>query len=110
MGIPEGTVLARAKREGWTRQIESSKALAKRDDGPFGVTTVEAVTASQPIITRTNASDHWPVTRSSTVPRAHRARVRFFSGPQIKSEQIGILVKQQCKRDALPALLIPWVG
>jgi len=30
MGLPEGTVLARAKREGWTRQIESSKALAKR--------------------------------------------------------------------------------
>jgi hypothetical protein len=35
MGIPEGTVLARAKREGWTRQIESSKALAKREDTPL---------------------------------------------------------------------------
>jgi hypothetical protein len=46
MGIPEGTVLARAKREGWTRQIESSKALAKREDGPFGVTPVEAVAMS----------------------------------------------------------------
>jgi hypothetical protein len=46
MGVPEGTVLARAKREGWTRQIESSKALAKRDDGPFGVTAVEAVAMS----------------------------------------------------------------
>jgi hypothetical protein len=46
MGIPEGTVLAHAKREGWTRQIESSKALAKRDDGPFGVTPVEAVAAT----------------------------------------------------------------
>ena len=30
MGIPEGTVLARAKREGWTREIQSAKALAKR--------------------------------------------------------------------------------
>ena len=46
MNIPEGTVLAHAKREGWTRQIESSKALAKRDDGPFGVTAVEAVAMS----------------------------------------------------------------
>jgi len=29
MGIPEGTVLARAKREGWTREIQNAKALAK---------------------------------------------------------------------------------
>lgn len=28
MGIPAGTVLARSKREGWTRQIESAKALS----------------------------------------------------------------------------------
>jgi hypothetical protein len=46
MGIPEGTVLARAKREGWTRQIESSKAMAKREDTPFAVTPVEAVVMS----------------------------------------------------------------
>ena len=32
MDIPEGTVLARAKREGWTREIQSAKALAKRED------------------------------------------------------------------------------
>jgi hypothetical protein len=30
MGIPEGTVLARAKREGWTQQIQFAKTLAKR--------------------------------------------------------------------------------
>jgi hypothetical protein len=46
MGLPEGTVLARAKREGWTRQIESSKALAKREDTPLAVTPVEAVAMS----------------------------------------------------------------
>jgi hypothetical protein len=46
MGLPEGTVLARAKREGWTRQIESSKALAKRGDAPLAVTPVEAVAMS----------------------------------------------------------------
>ena len=43
MGLPEGTVLAHAKREGWTRQIDSSKALAKREDAPLAVTPVEAV-------------------------------------------------------------------
>jgi hypothetical protein len=43
MGIPEGTILARAKREEWTRQIESSKALAKREDSAPAVTPVEAV-------------------------------------------------------------------
>jgi hypothetical protein len=31
MNIPEGTVLARAKREGWTREIQSAKALSKRE-------------------------------------------------------------------------------
>jgi hypothetical protein len=46
MGIPEGTVLARAKREDWTRQIESSKALAKREGAPLAVTPVEAVAMS----------------------------------------------------------------
>ena len=46
MGIPEGTVLARAKREGWTRQIEFSKALAKREDVPLAVTPIEAVAMS----------------------------------------------------------------
>ena len=46
MGIPEGTVLARAKREGWTRQIQSAAALAKREDALFAVTPVEAVAMS----------------------------------------------------------------
>jgi hypothetical protein len=30
MGIPEGTVLARASREQWTARIEAAKSLAKR--------------------------------------------------------------------------------
>ena len=41
-----GTVLARAKREGWTRQIESSKALVKREAAPLAITPVEAVAMS----------------------------------------------------------------
>lgn len=43
MNIPEGTVLARAKREGWTRQIQNAKALAKREDSSPVVTPMEAV-------------------------------------------------------------------
>src|SRR5436309_15498217 len=46
MDIPEGTVLARAKREDWTREIESAKALAKRDETPLAVSPVEAVALS----------------------------------------------------------------
>ena len=42
-GIPAGTVLSRAKREGWTRGIQSAKALAKREDSAPAVTAAEAV-------------------------------------------------------------------
>ena len=43
MGLPEGTVLARAKREGWTREIQNAKALAKREDSAPAVTATKAV-------------------------------------------------------------------
>jgi hypothetical protein len=46
MGIPEGTVLARAKCEGWTQEIQNAKALARREDEPSTVTPVEAVAMS----------------------------------------------------------------
>ena len=46
MNIPEGTVLARAKREGWTREIQNAKALAKREESALAVTPVEAVAAT----------------------------------------------------------------
>ena len=46
MNIPEGTVLARAKRESWTRDIQSAKALATRQDAPLAVSPVEAVAMS----------------------------------------------------------------
>jgi DNA invertase Pin-like site-specific DNA recombinase len=46
MDIPEGTVLARANREGWTREIQNAKALAKREDAPRTVTPVQAVAMS----------------------------------------------------------------
>jgi hypothetical protein len=43
MNIPAGTILARAKREGWTRQIQNAKALAKREDSAPAITATEAV-------------------------------------------------------------------
>jgi hypothetical protein len=46
MGIPEGTVLARAKREGWTREIQNAKALATRADSAPAVSPVQAVAMS----------------------------------------------------------------
>jgi hypothetical protein len=46
LGIPEGTVLARAKREGWTRQIQSAKALTKREETSTAITPFEAVSAT----------------------------------------------------------------
>ena len=46
MNISEGTVLARAKREGWTQEIQNAKALAKREDLALAVTPVQAVAAS----------------------------------------------------------------
>jgi hypothetical protein len=42
MGISAGTILSRAKREGWTREIQNAKALAKRENAP-AVTPVVAV-------------------------------------------------------------------
>ena len=41
--IPEGTVLARAKREGWSKQISEAKSLAKCEDAAPAVTPMEVV-------------------------------------------------------------------
>jgi hypothetical protein len=46
MGIPAGTILARAKREGWSKQINDAKSLAKREDTSTAVTPFEAASAS----------------------------------------------------------------
>jgi hypothetical protein len=46
MGVSEGTVLSRAKRECWTREIQNAKALAKRKDALPAVTPVQALAAS----------------------------------------------------------------
>jgi fructosamine-3-kinase len=46
MDIPEGTILSRAKREGWTQQIQSAKALVKREDTTPAVAPFQAVAAT----------------------------------------------------------------
>jgi len=46
MGIPAGTVLARAKREGWSQHRDNAKALAKRDEAAKAITPFEAASAT----------------------------------------------------------------
>jgi len=46
MHVSENTVLSRAHREGWTREIQNAKALAKRENTALAVTPVEAVVAT----------------------------------------------------------------
>ena len=49
MGIPPGTILARSKREGWARQIQQAKALAKDDtqSNAISVTQSAALTMAE---------------------------------------------------------------
>ena len=46
MGIPEGTVLARAKREGWSRHRDNAKALAERGHTARAITAFEAASVT----------------------------------------------------------------
>src|SRR5438093_6988505 len=46
MNIPEGTVWARAKREGWSRQRDNAKARVKREEAAKVVTPFEAASAT----------------------------------------------------------------
>jgi hypothetical protein len=46
MHVSENTVLSRAHREGWTREIQNAKALAKREHSAPAVTATEAVAIS----------------------------------------------------------------
>ena len=46
MEIPAGTVLARAKREGWTRQIEQARALATSDVQSHAISPMQSAAMS----------------------------------------------------------------
>ena len=76
MNIPEGTVLARAKREGWTQQIQSAKALTKREDAPV-VTATEAVAMSM----QQRGERH--VERMAGLERKSLTHVETIDGPEI---------------------------
>jgi hypothetical protein len=69
MNIPEGTVLSHAKREGWARQIECSKALAKREDALLAVTPIEKRNERA-----TGIEPAWPAWKAGTLPLSY-ARV-----------------------------------
>jgi hypothetical protein len=94
VNIPEGTVLARAKREGWTKVLQSAKALAKREDASHVVTPVEAVALSmqqrgERHVERMagvseRAVDHieqWAVPQSSTPLIKSKSSTRLHAGP-----------------------------
>jgi len=76
MGLPEGTVLAHAKREGWTQQIQSAKALAKREDAVLP-TPVEAVAMSM----RQRGERH--VERMAGVSERGVDQIETMNGPEI---------------------------
>ena len=82
-GVPEGTVLSRAKREAWTQQIESAKALAKREDA-LAATPVEAVAISM----RQRAERH--VERMAGVSERGVDHVETMDGPEILKSVDGI--------------------
>src|SRR5215831_7362479 len=46
MGISPGTILSRAKREGWSQQIQSAKALVKREDTTSAIAPFQAAAAT----------------------------------------------------------------
>jgi hypothetical protein len=77
MNIPEGTVLARAKREGWTKGVESAKALAKREDSSLAITPTEAVA-----ITMQQRGERY-VERMASVSERGVDHIETFDGREI---------------------------
>ena len=76
MNIPAGTILSRAKREGWSCEIQSAKALAKREDA-LAATPIEAVALSM----RQRAERH--VERMAGVSERGVDHVETMHGPEI---------------------------
>ena len=76
MGISAGTILSRAKREGWTREIHSAKALAKREDATV-VSPLEAVAMTM----RQRGERH--VQRMAGVSERGVDHIETMHGPEI---------------------------
>ena len=101
MNIPEGTVLARAKREGWTRQIQSAKALAKREDAPLAVTATEAVAMSM----QQRGERH--IERMAGVSEQAVDHIETMDGPEILNsvdqiEKLDKVARRTFKLDDIP--------
>ena len=75
-GIPAGTILSRAKREGWTPEIQSARALAKREDALLA-TPVEAVAMTM----RQRGERH--VERMAGVSERGVDHIETMHGPEI---------------------------
>jgi hypothetical protein len=75
-GISAGTILSKAKREGWTQQIKSAKALAKREDATLA-TPVEAAAMSM----RQRGERH--VERMAGVSERGVDHIETMDGPEI---------------------------
>jgi hypothetical protein len=96
MNIPEGTVLSRAKREGWTREIQTAKGLAKRED-TLAVTPVQAVAATM----QQRGERH--VERMAGVSERAVDHIETMDGPEILNsvDQIEKLDKVARRRGGL---------
>ena len=77
MGIPTGTILSRAKREGWTQDIENAKALATRENQTSTVSPVKAVAMSM----QKRGERH--VERMASVSERGVDHIETMDGPQI---------------------------
>jgi hypothetical protein len=77
MNVPEGTVLAHAKREGWTREIQSAKALATREKAELAVSPVEAVAMSM----RRRGERH--IERMAGISERGVDHMEIMNGPEI---------------------------
>ena len=77
MFLPAGTVLARAKREGWTQEIENAKALARRENEASTTTPFEAVAMSM----QKRAERH--VERMAGVSERGVDHIETMDGPEI---------------------------
>jgi len=77
MGLPEGTVLAHAKREGWTREIQNAKALVKRGD------VVPAITATKAVAITMQQRGERHLERMAGVSERGVDHVETMDGPQI---------------------------
>ena len=77
MHVSENTVLSRAHREGWTRDIQNAKALVKREHTSIAVTPLEAVSATM----QQRGERH--VARMAAVSERGVDHIETMDGPEI---------------------------